>query len=61
LGDGFDSAYEGRSKKEIIRLERERKALEQNLVGIKDMPGLPTSSSPSTPAKRRSRFARPAA
>jgi small subunit ribosomal protein S2 len=36
-----DGAYEGRSKKEIIRLERERKALEQNLSGIKDMPGLP--------------------
>ena len=36
-----DGAYEGRSKKEILRLERERKALEQNLSGIKDMPGLP--------------------
>jgi small subunit ribosomal protein S2 len=36
-----DGAYEGRSKKEVIRLERERKALEQNLAGIKDMPGLP--------------------
>ncbi len=36
-----ENGYEGRSKKEIIRLERERKALEQNLAGIKDMPGLP--------------------
>ena len=36
-----DGAYEGRSKKEILRLERERKALDQNLSGIKDMPGLP--------------------
>jgi small subunit ribosomal protein S2 len=33
--------YQGRPKKEIIRLERERKHLEQNLSGIKDMPGLP--------------------
>jgi small subunit ribosomal protein S2 len=31
----------GRSKKEIIRLERERKHLMSNLAGIKDMPGLP--------------------
>ena len=40
-GMAQDSGYEGRSKKEITRLERERKALEQNLAGIKDMPGLP--------------------
>jgi small subunit ribosomal protein S2 len=33
--------WEGRPKKEIIRLERERKHLEQNLAGIRDMPGLP--------------------
>ena len=33
--------YAGRSKKEAIRLERERKHLQQNLAGIKDMPGLP--------------------
>ena len=33
--------YEGRSKKEISRLERERKHLTQNLAGIKDIPGLP--------------------
>ncbi|MFB3827970.1 MAG: 30S ribosomal protein S2 [Bryobacteraceae bacterium] len=33
--------YAGRPKKEIIRLERERKHLETNLSGIKDMPGLP--------------------
>ena len=33
--------YPGRPKKEIIRLERERKHLEQNLAGIKEMPGLP--------------------
>jgi small subunit ribosomal protein S2 len=31
----------GRAKKEIIRLERERKHLNQNLAGIKDMNGLP--------------------
>ena len=36
-----DGSYGNRPKKEIIRLERERKALEQNLAGIKDMPGLP--------------------
>lgn len=36
-----DGRYEGRPKKEIIRLERERKALDQNLAGIKDMNGLP--------------------
>jgi small subunit ribosomal protein S2 len=31
----------GRPKKELIRLERERKHLDQNLAGIKEMPGLP--------------------
>ncbi|MFZ0594153.1 MAG: 30S ribosomal protein S2, partial [Bryobacteraceae bacterium] len=36
-----DSGYEGRAKKEIGRLERERKHLQQNLAGIKDMAGLP--------------------
>ena len=36
-----EEAYEGRSKKEISRLERERKHLRQNLVGIKNIPGLP--------------------
>ena len=36
-----EAGYEGRSKKEISRLERERKALHANLAGIKDMPGLP--------------------
>jgi small subunit ribosomal protein S2 len=36
-----DGAYEGRSKKEVTRLERERKHLDQNLAGIKEMPGLP--------------------
>jgi small subunit ribosomal protein S2 len=33
--------WEGRAKKEVIRLERERKQLNQNLAGIKDMHGLP--------------------
>jgi small subunit ribosomal protein S2 len=36
-----EANWEGRAKKEIIRLERERKHLSQNLAGIKDMPGLP--------------------
>jgi small subunit ribosomal protein S2 len=36
-----EGSYGGRPKKEIVRLERERKHLEQNLSGIKDMPGLP--------------------
>jgi len=36
-----DNAYQGRSKKEITRLERERKHLQQNLAGIKEMQGLP--------------------
>src|SRR5579883_1952815 len=36
-----EQGYEGRAKKEIGRLERERKHLQQNLAGIKDMPGLP--------------------
>jgi small subunit ribosomal protein S2 len=36
-----ENGYAGRPKKEIIRLERERKHLDQNLSGIKDMPGLP--------------------
>jgi small subunit ribosomal protein S2 len=31
----------GRAKKEIVRMERERKHLNQNLAGIKDMNGLP--------------------
>ncbi len=31
----------GRPKKEIVRMERERKQLDSNLAGIKDMPGLP--------------------
>ena len=36
-----DGRYELLPKKEVIKLERERKHLEQNLAGIKDMPGLP--------------------
>jgi small subunit ribosomal protein S2 len=36
-----DAAYEGRAKKEVGRLERERKHLQQNLAGIKEMNGLP--------------------
>jgi len=36
-----ENSYEGRPKKEIIRLERERKHLAQNLAGIKDMGNLP--------------------
>ena len=36
-----ESGWEGRGKKEIGRLERERKHLQQNLAGIKDMNGLP--------------------
>jgi len=36
-----EGAYEGRSKKEVTRLERERRHLDQNLAGIKEMPGLP--------------------
>ena len=36
-----EELYAGRSKKEVSRLERERKHLTQNLVGLKDIPGLP--------------------
>ena len=36
-----DGRYELLPKKGVTRLERERKALEKNLSGIKDMPGLP--------------------
>ena len=36
-----EGAYAGRAKKEVGRLERERKHLQQNLAGIKDMPSLP--------------------
>ena len=36
-----EGGYAGRPKKEVIRLERERKHLDTNLAGIKDMPGLP--------------------
>jgi small subunit ribosomal protein S2 len=36
-----DGNYAGRAKKEAGRLERERKHLQSNLAGIKEMPGLP--------------------
>src|SRR5437016_9326802 len=36
-----EGGYAGRPKKEVIRLERERKHLDSNLSGIKDMPGMP--------------------
>jgi len=36
-----EGAWGGRPKKEIVRMERERKHLDSNLAGIKDMPGLP--------------------
>ena len=36
-----DGRYELLTKKEVQRLERERIHLDQNLAGIKDMPGLP--------------------
>jgi small subunit ribosomal protein S2 len=36
-----EGSYGGRLKKEIVRMERERKHLDSNLAGIKDMPGLP--------------------
>ncbi|TAM84476.1 MAG: 30S ribosomal protein S2 [Acidobacteria bacterium] len=36
-----DGRYDLLTKKEVQRLERERKHLVQNLAGIKDMPGLP--------------------
>jgi small subunit ribosomal protein S2 len=36
-----EGTWGSRSKKEIARLERERKHLSQNLAGIKDMPGMP--------------------
>ncbi|MGI8742642.1 MAG: 30S ribosomal protein S2 [Bryobacteraceae bacterium] len=36
-----EGGYEGRVKKEAGRLERERKHLQQNLAGIKEMNGLP--------------------
>src|SRR5438270_4903824 len=36
-----EGAWGSRPKKEIFRLERDRKHLDQNLAGIKDMPGLP--------------------
>ncbi len=38
-----DGRYELLPKKEVIKLERERKHLDMNLAGIKDMPGLPDS------------------
>jgi small subunit ribosomal protein S2 len=36
-----DGRYELLPKKEVTRLERQRKALDKNLAGIKNMPGLP--------------------
>jgi len=41
LDDLANNGWVGRAKKEVIRLERERKHLMSNLSGIKDMPGLP--------------------
>lgn len=41
LDDFANNGWVGRAKKEVIRLERERKHLMSNLSGIKDMPGLP--------------------
>jgi small subunit ribosomal protein S2 len=40
-GMAADGRYELLPKKEVTRLERERKSLEKNLSGIKDMSGLP--------------------
>ena len=40
-GMAAESNWEGRAKKEVVRMERERKHLSQNLAGIKDMNGLP--------------------
>ena len=40
-GMAAEGNWEGRAKKEVVRLERERKHLSQNLAGIKDMNGLP--------------------
>ena len=40
-GEVAEGGYLGRNKKEAIQLERERKHLQTNLSGIKDMPGLP--------------------
>jgi small subunit ribosomal protein S2 len=37
----IEGNWEGRAKKEVVRLERERKHLNQNLAGIKEMNGLP--------------------
>ncbi len=36
-----EEQYAGRSKKEVSRLERERKHLTQNLAGLKEISGLP--------------------
>jgi small subunit ribosomal protein S2 len=36
-----DGRYDLLPKKEVMRLERQRKALDKNLAGIKNMPGLP--------------------
>ncbi len=36
-----DGRYELLTKKEVLKLERERKHLEQNLAGIKEMPAMP--------------------
>ena len=36
-----DGRYDLLTKKEVQKLERERKHLEQNLAGIKEMPGMP--------------------
>jgi len=36
-----EGTFAGRSKKEASRMERERKSLQQNLAGIRDMQGLP--------------------
>ncbi len=44
------------SKKEVSRLEKERKRLDKNLRGIQTMERLPTRFTSSTPSGKRLRY-----
>ncbi len=55
-----DGRYELLTKKEVIKLERERKHLSTNLAGIKTMRACRTRSSSSTPTTKPSPSRKPA-
>ena len=55
-----DGRYDTLSKKEIARNEKEKRKLQKNLDGIRNMGRCPTRSSSSTRRRKRSRSTKPA-